>query len=91
MLSTVTKHRCCRERSDAAASLRQARADSTPVSMPKPLSPEGSLAGPLALVPQPSSLDLAAGIDDLVAALKPRRSNAEGGVSEDGSSSISGE
>ena len=90
MLSTVKEYCCCRERSDAAASLRQAQADSMSLSMPKPPSPEGSLAGPLALVPQASGLDLAAGIDDLVAALKPRRSNAERGVSEDGSSSVSG-
>ena len=61
------------------------------VSMPKPASPEGSLAGPLSLVPQPSSLDLAAGIDDLMAALKPRHSLAGGGGSEDGSSAMSGE
>ena len=61
------------------------------VSMPKPASPEGSLAGPLSLVPQPSSLDLAAGITDLMAALKPRHSQAGGGASEDGSSAMSGE
>ena len=60
------------------------------VSMPKPASPEGSLAGPLSLVPQPSSLDLAAGIDDLMAALKPRHSLAGGGASENGSSAMSG-
>ena len=61
------------------------------VSMPKPASSEGFLAGPLSLVPQPSSLDLAAGIDDLMAALKPRHSQAGGGASEDGSSALSGE
>ncbi len=60
------------------------------VSMPKPASPQGSLAGPLSLVPQPSSLDLTAGIDELMAALKPRYSLAGGGASEDGSSAMSG-
>ncbi len=79
-----------RERADAVASLRQARAESMQVSMPKPAFPEGSLAGPLSLVPQPSSLDLAAGIDDLMAALKPRHSLAGGGATEDGSSAMSG-
>ncbi len=81
----------CRERADAVAGLRQARAESMQVSMPKPASSEGFLAGPLSLVPQPSSLDLAAGIDDLMAALKPRHSQAGGGASEDGSSALSGE
>lgn len=79
-----------RERADAVASLRQARAESMQVSTPKAASPEGSLAGPISLVPQPSSLDLAAGIGDLMAALKPRRSQAGGGASEDGSSAMSG-
>ena len=81
----------CRERADAVAGLRQARAEPMQVSMPKAASPEGSLAGPLSLVPQPSSLDLAAGIDGLMAALKPRHSQAGGGASEDGSSAMSGE
>ncbi|KAL0020086.1 hypothetical protein WJX79_009298 [Trebouxia sp. C0005] len=80
-----------KERADAVASLRQARAESMQVSTPKAASPEGSLAGPISLVPQPSSLDLAAGIGDLMAALKPRRSQAGGGASEDGSSAMSGD
>ncbi|DBB14510.1 TPA: hypothetical protein ACH3X3_004792 [Trebouxia sp. C0006] len=80
-----------KERADAVAGLRQARAESMQVSMPKPASSEGFLAGPCSLVPQPSSLDLAAGIDDLMAALKPRHSQAGGGASEDGSSALSGD
>ena len=74
-----------RERSEAASSLRQAREESMQLGVYKPPTPEGSQAGPLALTPQPSSISLADGIDDLIAALKPRRSTAEGGTSEDGS------
>lgn len=80
-----------RERADAVTSLCQARAESMQVSMPKPAFPVGSLAGPLSLVPQPSSIDLAASIDNLMAALKPHPSQAGGGASEDGSSAMSGE
>ncbi|DBA92530.1 TPA: hypothetical protein ACH3X1_002761 [Trebouxia sp. C0004] len=80
-----------KERADAVASLRQARADCVQVSMPNSASPEGSLAGPLSLGPQPSSLDLAAGIDDLMAALKPCHSQAGGGATEDGSSAMLGD
>ena len=78
---------CLRERAEAAAMKREPRpsalqAAASPVS-------EGSRAGPWALVPHPSSLSLAAGIDELVAALKPRRST--GGVArEDSSLSTSG-
>ena len=80
----------CRERAEAALSLRQVRADFMQVSTPKSPSTEVSLVGPLALTPQPSSLSLTAGIDDLVAALKPRRGHVEGGLSETGLSTVSG-
>ncbi len=79
-----------RERAEAASSLRQSRAEAMQVSVPQALSPEGSAARALALAPQSSSLSLAAGIDDLVAALKTRRGIVDGGASEDGSASASG-
>ncbi|KAL3148684.1 hypothetical protein ABBQ38_014099 [Trebouxia sp. C0009 RCD-2024] len=78
-----------KERAEAAAAKRDMRpsvlqASSGAVS-------QGSLAGPLSLVAHPSSLSLAAGIDDLVTALKPRRSSG-GAIREDSSLlSVSGD
>lgn len=83
IMSLVTfLHMSYRERAEAAAAKRDMRpsvlqASSGAVS-------QGSLAGPLSLVAHPSSLSLAAGIDDLVTALKPRRSSG-GAIREDSS------
>ena len=82
---------CCalsfRERAEAAASKREAR----PTAFQAAANPEsqGSRAGPLPLGAHPSSLSLAASIDDLVVALKPHRS-AGGVAREDSSLSTSG-
>ena len=77
---------CLRERAEAAAIKRETRPSALQTASPVS---EGSMAGPWALVPQPSSLGLAAGIDELVAALKPCRST--GGVAgEDSLLSTSG-
>ena len=71
-----------RERADAAASLRQAKAEpNTALS----LLPQGQQSAQLALATMPAESALSASIDDLVAALKPRRGSAEGLVSEDSS------
>ena len=48
-------------------------------------------SGPLTLSAQASSQTLAAAVDELVAALKPRRNQREGAASEDSLSSLSGD
>ena len=77
-----------RERAEAAASKRESSATALLPSLSPP--PESTSAGPLALISQPSSQSLAAGIDDLVAALKPRKAQQGGRENEDMAASVSG-
>ena len=71
-----------REQADAAASLRQAKAE--PISALS-LVPQSQQSQHSALAPVQENSVLSAGIDELVAALKPRPGSAEGLASEDSS------
>ena len=74
-----------RERKEAAANLRQAQAGPLSSSAVSVAAQEGQPAGTPPIVAQDSSSALAAGIEELLAALKPRRDSTEGSRSEDGS------